>query len=206
MDGRVRIHGISTKEKVAPPAYQLRGPVVAPVSGNNTGTSEYDNVVVYLAGDNLPPGQPVKVEIAQRDRHFEPEMVAIPPGSTVSFPNLDPIFHNVFSLSKVKQFDLGYYPQGRTKAVVFEGSGIVQVYCHLHPNMYAAIVVVGSKWYSQPAADGTFHFKNVPAGKYQLIAWHKTSGRYQSALEVPANGSVPVDIELSVHGSMQARK
>ncbi len=189
-----------------PSAYQPRGPVVSPLHETSLRASEFATVAVYLAGDNLPPGQPVKVDIVQHERRFDPEMVVIPSGSTVSFPNLDPIFHNVFSLSKVKPFDLGYYPQGRTKTVEFEGAGIVQVYCHLHSNMYAAIVVVPNKWYTQPAGDGTFHFKNVPAGKYELIAWHKTLGRYESPVEISAGGSVPVDIELPAHATAQARK
>ncbi len=100
----------------------------------------------------------------QQGSRFDPELIVVPTGSTIQFPNLDPIFHNVFSLSKARKFDLGYYPEGQSRSVKFNDAGVVQVYCHIHANMYAAIVVTDSPWYVKPEADGSFSFSNVPAG------------------------------------------
>lgn len=116
--------------------------------------------------------------IEQRDRRFSPDLVVIPAGASVSFPNFDPIFHNVFSLSKAKSFDLGNYPKGQTRVVSFATPGIVAVYCHLHPNMAATIVVAPNRWAARVDPTGTFTLKDVPPGTYTVLAWHKTAGTF----------------------------
>ena len=133
-------------------------------------------MVVWLEGGSAAPAAPATVVMNQRNARFEPELLVIPVGSSVQFPNADPIFHNVFSLSKAESFDLGYYPRGKSRTVKFDHSGIVQVYCHLHASMYAAIVVTSSPWFGKPAADGSFSFTNVPAGHYRVMAWHRALG------------------------------
>ena len=85
-----------------------------------------------------------------------PDLVVVPVGSTVSFPNMDPIFHNIYSLSKPRTFDLGSYDKGETRKVMFPKPGIVDVYCHLHPNMAATIVVTPNRWYARPDRSGQF--------------------------------------------------
>src|SRR5438874_4270915 len=143
-----------TKRRVTLPAYQLRGaPLKSPLTATLS-VDELSRVAIYLEGPTLSPGKPLHLELKQRNRQFEPDILLAPIGSTVSFPNMDSIFHNVFSLSKAKEFDLGYYPLGQTRFLRFDKPGIVQVYCHLHPNMSAAIVVVPGAWYGQPEADG----------------------------------------------------
>src|SRR5579864_9269030 len=108
---------------------------------------------VYDLRGTAPPRT---VQIDQRNSRFEPDLVVIPVGSTVEFPNDDAIFHNVFSLSGAQPFDLGYYPKSESRTVKFNHAGIVQVYCHIHANMYAAIVVTASPWHGRPMADGAF--------------------------------------------------
>jgi len=125
--------------------------------------------------------------------------VIIPVGSSVSFPNADPIFHNVFSLSGAKKFDLGYYPAGQTRVVKFEQPGVVQVYCHLHPNMYGAIVVVPNRWYTKPGDDGRFWLHDVPEGTYSLVAWHVNAGFFRKEIHVPSTGGIDVVVDLPVH-------
>jgi hypothetical protein len=132
----------------------------------------------------------------QQNRQLEPELLVLPVGSTVNFPNLDPIFHNIFSLSKAQPFDLGYYPKGKTKSVTFPHSGIVQVYCHVHPNMYGAIVVTSSRWFGKPAADGTFSWQDVPPGKYRLMIWQKFAGLFRRDLVIPESGSAGIRIAI----------
>jgi plastocyanin len=155
-------------------------------------------MVVILEGAKQPPGAPVTVVLNQQGSRFDPELIVVPTGSTVQFPNLDPIFHNVFSLSKAHKFDLGYFPQGQSRAVKFTNAGIVQVYCHIHANMYAAIVVTDSPWFAKPLADGGFSFSGVPAGRYRLTAWHKIAGFHRQDVVVPETGSVDVNISVPV--------
>ena len=94
----------------------------------------------------------------------------MPVGSTVSFPNNDPVFHNVFSLSNSKSFDLGNYPKGHTRTVTFTKPGIVFVNCHLHPNMSAAILVSPNQWSTKADKAGHFKLQDVPPGKYTVVA------------------------------------
>ena len=190
-----------TRREVSPLIYNLRG-MTQPVSTRNRDIgNEFDRMVVVLEAQNLPSKPPVTEVIDQKDSHFEPDLVVIPVGSTVQFPNSDPIFHNVFSLSKTQPFDLGFYPQGQSRIVKFNRPGIVQVYCHIHANMYAAIVVTASPWFAKPAADGSFSFPDVPAGRYRLTAWHKVAGFHAIEVNVPERGTVdatirvPVDVE-----------
>jgi hypothetical protein len=107
-------------------------------------------------------------------------------GSAVSFPNFDPIFHNVFSLSKPKTFDLGNYPRGQTRMVTFPKPGIVSVYCHLHPNMAGTVVVTPNQWAARVDASGQFVLADVPPGKYSVVAWHKTGGTFRKTIQVTA--------------------
>lgn len=144
---------------------------------------ERTHVVIYLddpASRSRPAGQPVVME--QKDRRFVPDLLVVPAGATVSFPNLDPIFHNVFSLSKVKSFDLGNYSQGRTRLVAFPKPGIVLVNCRLHSNMSAAIVVTPNRYNAVPDAEGRFTLRNVPPGRHTVVAWHKTAGYFRESV------------------------
>lgn len=145
----------------------------------------------------------------QVNRRFEPDMVVIPTGGTVTFPNMDPIFHNVFSLSKPKSFDLGNYPKGDSRSVTFPKPGIVYVNCHLHPNMAGVIVVTPNAWYSTVPKDGNFSIHDVAPGTYTIVAWHKAAGfirreiRVTGAHENVANFLVPIDPAGIVAGAKQ---
>jgi plastocyanin len=197
LNGRILITKKMTRKRVTLPAYQLRG-VSAPESDISRPLDEYGELVVFLEGNLSGDEQPVRAELKQQSHHFEPQMLVIPVGSSVSFPNADRIFHNVFSLSSVKKFDLGYYPAGQTRVIKFDAPGVVQVYCHLHPNMYAAIVVVPNRWYARPAEDGTFSLKGIPTGRYQVVTWHMSAGFFRRQVQVPANGMVNLDIDIPV--------
>jgi plastocyanin len=191
--GVVEVSGGLTKKRVTLPAYQSRG-LAAPEPGTGP-IDEMSRVVVYLEG-SIGQVRPVTAEIRQRNRRFEPEILAVPQGSTVSFPNSDPVFHNVFSLSKVKSFDLGYYPAGTTRTVRFDQPGAVQVYCHLHSDMSALIVITPNRFYAQPSSGGAFKFTGLPAGWYSVVAWHKSAGLTRKKIEVPEDGGVTVVFEI----------
>ena len=199
IQGRVTIIQGLTKKRVTLPNYQVRGMSVPAKQEGKTSIDEISRVAVYLDVEAMAPTQEAsKVTLGQRNQRFEPELLIVPVGTTVSFPNLDPIFHNVFSLSKPKQFDLGYYPAGETRTVKFGKAGIVQVYCHIHPDMNAAIVVATGTWFAQPGPDGTFVLRDVPGGAYQIVAWHKSAGFFRKEIQVPESGSVAVSFEIPV--------
>jgi plastocyanin len=198
LNGRIVITKQITKKHVSLPAYQLRGAQSALETDNPGDDNEFRDVVVFLEGNLSSAGAPVQAELSQRNRRFDPRLLVIPLGSTVSFPNDDPIFHNVFSLSKAKQFDLGYYPAGQTRVVKFTEAGIVQVYCHLHSNMYAAIVVVPNQWYTRPADDGTFSLTGVRPGRYEMVAWHMSGGYFRKQITMPERGDADVAIQMPV--------
>jgi plastocyanin len=210
--GDVHGHALITrklsKKALSPIVYNLRG-TATPVAPQDTEPeNEFDRMVVILeagkeggAGPSpkmLAPKTPVTEMLNQSRARFEPDLIVVPVGSTVEFPNSDPIFHNVFSLSKAQPFDLGYYPQGQSRTVKFNNPGVVQVYCHIHSNMYAAIVVTASPWFQKPASDGSFSFSNVPAGRYRLTAWHKIAGLHKVDVDVPEAGAADVTIRVPV--------
>lgn len=196
--GEIRGHVIITqgltKKRVTLPTYQLRGTAVKLPSESLPAIDELGRVAVYLEGSGLSTGTPVSLEMKQLEREFAPDIVVVPIGSTISFPNGDPIFHNVFSLSKPKQFDLGFYPAGQTRKVRFDKAGMVQVYCHLHANMNAVILVVPSAWYGRLGPDGNVVLSGVPAGSYDIVGWHKSAGFLRQHIRVPETGSVEVEM------------
>lgn len=156
---------------------------------------ERERVVIYLEGDLPASTGAITAEISQQNRRFVPDTLWIPAGSTVSFPNLDPIFHNVFSLSKPKEFDLGNYPQDHTRTVVFQRPGVVFVNCHLHPNMSAAIVISPNRWGVKAGPDGKFTLAGVPHGSFTIVAWHKTAGLFRQRVTV---GDKPVAVSFFI--------
>ena len=194
--GKIILTKKITKKSVAPVAYNIRGAVVAnrPV----VPSTEYTRMVVVLEGKPGGRPEPVNAVLDQRGGRFEPELLLVPAGSTVSFPNFDPIFHNVFSLSKAKQFDLGYYPEGQTRKVKFEKAGVVQVYCHIHSNMYAAIVITDSPWQAKPNDEGSFSITEVPAGTYQVLIWHNAAGVFRREVQISETGVTPFRLEIPV--------
>jgi Protein of unknown function (DUF2012) len=191
-----------TKKALSPIVYSLRGTATPLAPVESAPVNEFDRMVVFLEPDKdarrYPPKPPVTEILNQQGARFDPDLILVPVGSTVQFPNSDPIFHNVFSLSKAQPFDLGYYPQGQSRTVKFNNPGIVQVYCHIHANMYAAIVVTASPWFQKPAPDGSFSFSDVPAGRYRLTAWHKIAGFHKVNIDVPETGSAEVTIRVPV--------
>jgi plastocyanin len=195
VSGQVIITKRLTKRTLAPIVYNLRGAAPSPAA-DAASVNEFERTVVMLEDAKLSAPAPVTAVISQRNSRFEPDLLVIPAGSTVQFPNFDPIFHNVFSLSSAQPFDLGFYAKSQSRSVKFSRPGIVQVYCHIHSQMYAGIVVTGSPYSAKPAADGSFFFAHVPAGRYHLAAWHKIAGRYQVEIDVPEAGTAIVKINV----------
>jgi hemoglobin len=137
--------------------------------------------------------------IEQRDRQFAPRVLTVPVGSTVSFPNFDGIFHNVFSRSETKPFDLGIYKNGQTRALAFEKEGIVRVGCNLHANMSAVVVVVSAPHYVITDAQGRFAFRSLDPGRYLMRVWSEASeAPHSEEIEIkPAQNSVTLSMEAT---------
>lgn len=147
------------------------------VSGQGTGVTDRSDVVIWLspAGDTPRPRMPQgrRFRIDQQNKRFQPHVLVVPVGSAVDFPNLDPIFHNVFSLFDGKRFDLGLYEAGTTRGVNLTRAGVCYVFCNIHPEMSAVVVAVDSPYYAASAANGSFAIADVPPGRYRLSVWHE---------------------------------
>jgi plastocyanin len=208
--GTIQIKAKLTKRRVTPSVsiYQ-RGEAVDLGKDPAQDPLEFEQsrVVVYLEGPgpaDSAPSNPAKFKIEQLNRRFAPDLLVVPVGSTVSFPNMDPIFHNLFSLSKPKSFDLGSYDQGESRDVFFPKPGIVEIYCHLHPNMAATIVVTPNRWYAKPDRTGQYQIPDVPPGKYTVVAWHKSAGFFRKEIVVESGHDSKVDFFIPINAPEEA--
>ena len=194
--GKITLDRKMVKQSFTRTVYDLRGVAVPETPPGTRQSGPFGRVAIWLEPGNSSAVRPIEARMGQKGRHFEPELLIIPAGSKVSFPNLDPIFHNIFSLSRAQSFDLGYYSEGKTRDVIFQKEGIVQVYCHVHPEMYGVIVVTSSKWTGHPSPDGSFSWPDVPAGKYRLMVWQRSAGLLHKSITIPQSGSVQVEVKL----------
>jgi plastocyanin len=185
--------------RVASPAE--RRPTVADVGTPAAALDVSDRLksVVYL--DSAPRGAFEQVEtpravMDQRGERFAPHVLAITTGTIVDFPNSDRIYHNVFSLSKTRQFDLGRYAAGHSKPVRFDRAGVVRVFCEIHSHMNAFILVFSHPFYSLTDNDGRYRIDNVPPGAYNVIAWNEGVSSEARPVVVPDGGVGELDFTL----------
>jgi plastocyanin len=139
-----------------------------------------------------------QVKLAQRKKQFEPRLSIVSVGSTVDFPNFDRVFHNVFSLSTAKSFDLGLYRKGKSKTVRFDHPGLVQVYCNIHPHMAAYLMIVDSDHYSTAATDGVMTIRRIPAGRRTVKGWNVRGGMWTRRVTVRPARTTTVTVELDI--------
>jgi plastocyanin len=191
---------------LAPIAATLAVGLVGDVSGRltlldkgNRPAEDVGQAVVWLEGGGASPA-PAQAEITTADKAFTPHVLVVPVGSTVSFPNHDPFNHNVFSLSEEQPFDLGLYGRGETRSVRFTRPGIIRVYCNVHAQMSALVVVRDGPYVAQPAGDGSFTIGKVPPGRYVLHAWHERASEITQPLDVPAGGVDALTLTLDASG------
>jgi plastocyanin len=136
--------------------------------------SDYSGVVVWLErSGNAPQLSTQHVKMLQRDKTFEPHVLAITVGTTVDFPNLDPIFHNAFSRYDGQLFDIGLYPPGKSRSIRFTRPGFVRVFCNIHSTMSAVIAVMDTTLFAVTRQDGRFEIDGVPEGAYELRLFHE---------------------------------
>lgn len=159
----------------------------------------FANVVLYLqsvpGGPSLPRRAP---QMRQFEERFMPHVLPVVVGSTVRFPNDDPIYHNVFSLSRARTFDLGRYSRGNSKDVLFPSAGLIQVFCHIHADMSGFILVLDNPFFVQPDADGRFTLEGVPPGEYRLVAWHERVRPNVTMVRVAPGGVTRVNVAIPI--------
>ena len=153
--------------------------------------------MVYLRGAPraaVAPGAPEI--ISQQDTAFVPALLTVSPGATVDFANEDPFFHNVFSYSQAKRFDLGRFPAGESKSVTFEETGIVKVYCEVHDFMRAVVLVLDTPYHSPVSEDGSFTIRGVPPGTYEMVAWHADFDEQIIPVTITGGETATVEVTL----------
>lgn len=153
------------------PAAVLQGKVEL-ADSKKKGTSE--GVVIWLEPVSAPAApSPGRFVLDQKNKRFLPHVLAVPVGSQVDFPNHDPIFHNAFSSFAGQPFDTGLYAPGTSQRITFRRPGVVRVFCNIHAQMSAVIVVVPSSHFATSSANGAFRMDNVPPGEYTLKIFHE---------------------------------
>jgi plastocyanin len=192
------IRGRVTLRTVAP--MSERRPTVAELgTPRERDISDRLRSVVYL--ESAPRGaferiEPGRVVMDQRNETFVPHLLAVTTGTIVDFPNGDPFYHNVFSLSKAARFDLGRYPSGKLKSVQFTRPGIVRVFCEIHSHMNAYILVFSHPFFAVTDDAGRFRIENIPPGTYNVIAWNEGTGSEPKPVTVPDGGTSEADFTL----------
>src|SRR5262249_34781040 len=177
------------------PAGSVAGQVTVRRQGQPIDAS---GVVAYVVGFDEPPPARV-VEIRQREKRFIPELVGITAGQSVSFPNAHPFYPNVLPPSAAHKFDPGQCPQGETQAKRFPTIGVVDVFCNIHPQMAATILVLPNRRFARVAADGSFRIDGVPPGRWTVYAWRRgVTEPASAAVEVGAGGAAQGELLLDV--------
>jgi plastocyanin len=142
------------------------------------------DVVVWLEAPSAPRPPERRFVVHQRNMQFVPRVLAAPVGSTVDLPNNDRVFHNVFSFTNGKPFDLGLYPTGASKRITLDRAAVNRLYCNIHPHMAAYIVAVDSPYYATSDRSGGFAMPDVPAGRYTYHAWRSGAGAMTGVVTV----------------------
>ena len=209
----VLIGGVLAAAPRAPEAGNVRGRVQQPAS---TAHDEHrptvgdldqaahapidrSRAVVYIdaaprqAFDALPAG---RVRLDQRNQTFEPHLLAVTVGTTVDFPNDDPMFHNVMSLARGNAFDLGRYPRGQSKSKRFDTPGIVPVVCDIHAHMSAYILVFSHPFFAITDAEGRYSIPNIPSGTYTLKVWSELGTVEGKRITIVDGTTVDTDFQV----------
>ncbi len=162
--------------------------------------AELRDFVVYIDAptQEKKPPQPVIKTITQMGVTFTPRVMPIMAGTVIEWPNYDDIYHNVFSISEAKQFDLELYKSPEIKRVPFDKPGRVDVFCSIHTTMNCVILVLENPWFSLSDAKNHYTITNVPPGTYNLKAWHERLPTVTKQITVPDNGDVKIDFTLGI--------
>lgn len=189
--------------RAAPPGGRVVGTVrITEADGRPAAGAD---AIVYITGFTEPPAGAI-AQIEQKGRRFHPELVAVTVGDKVAFPNRDPFLHNVFSQSPPRKFDLGSFKKGESKDREFTNPGVVEVYCNIHPEMAATILVLPNRRHTRVGPDGKFAIDGVPPGTWTVFAYTRRAPRPVSAkITVTAGADTAIDLAIA-RGAEQAHK
>ncbi len=155
------------------------------------------DVVVFLRAQSPAASAPDStVKIVQRNRTIVPHVTTIQTGTRVDFPNEDVVSHNLFSLSRGNRFNLGRYPPRESRSLVFENPGLVRLFCDIHAEMAAVILVLDTRYFARPNPDGRYRISGVPAGRYSVVAWHESARPDSTVVVVTHQGVVTADFHI----------
>ena len=196
IEGQVLLSTTLTSRRPRFRIYSDPGPGARPPAKEG---EEMRNVVLYVQHATVPTGaDPARATVAQRDEQFQPHVAPVYRGATVDFPNADDVFHNVFSLSSAKTFDLGRFPKGSSKSVEFDKSGTVQVFCHIHSDMSAIVLVLDNPYFATPTDAGKYAIEGVPPGDYTVIGWHERIKPIARTVHVVAGETARLDFNIPI--------
>jgi len=208
IEGRVEVSRALTTRRprfriYAEPGAGARPPAPAPADED-----ERRNIVVYIARvpSAATPAPTERAALRQRGERFAPHILPVLRGTTVDFPNDDALFHNVFSLSRAKEFDLGRYPRGTSRSTTFERAGAVQVFCHIHSDMSAVVLVLDNPYYAMPDAEGRYSIPGLPPGDYTIVAWHDRIRPITHRLHLGPGQLARVDFTIPLPAADAARE
>ena len=192
----------STSSSSSSSSGKSSGERVGVVSGRVEGRAgALKEAYVYVDMAKGSSGRGHTLEIKQKDKQFWPQTAVVQKGTNIVFPNMDSVFHNVFSTSGRNSFDLGSYRQGDTpRSVVLTTPGVVEVFCNIHSKMNANILVVPGPLYTKVGADGSYRIENVPVGSRKIVAWSPNAKPAQQKIDVAASGG-QANFTLDVEGA-----
>ncbi len=199
--GTVRLGPWLSQRRKRVSLYPELRPAAAP-QGDHRVEAELTNVVVYLENaPTLEGGRPVPAgpfRMEQVGETFVPHVLPVVAGSTVEFVNADPIYHNVFSLSKAASFDLGRFPRGSSRSVRFDEPGIIKVFCHIHSDMSAVILVLDHPYFARPDVEGKFSMPGIPAGRYTVTGWHERARPIRREVTIEPSGRAEISLAIPI--------
>jgi plastocyanin len=179
-----------------PPTGRIEGKVTLLEGGRPR--ADASNVVVWIEATKVDDRPASALTMTSEHKRFTPRVVAVEAGRAVTFPNQDPIFHNVFSVSGENKFDLGLYRSGRSKERTFAAPGLVRVYCNIHPQMVGYVRVVDSSFFTVTGVDGAFAFDGVPTGSRVVRAWCEPGGETSGPVVVRSRQTTPAALSFDV--------
>lgn len=189
--GRVEIRSAPPSARMERGARYRTGSAPKASESKAPESDERKNVVIYLEDPTLPssPADDATATLDQVDVMFVPHVLAVQKGTKVNVVNHDKVYHNVFSLSGPKKFNIGRRPAGEAVPVRFDNAGVIQIFCDIHSQMSAFIIVLENRYYAQPGEDGTYTIMDVPPGTYTLKVWHERYAAPAQRVTVDAAGT-----------------
>ena len=194
----MRLTALSVSLALTCPAPALAGTVQGRLELVERGGKAGDptQVLVWVEGPRVAPENPPVARIRMKAKEFVPHLVVVPLGGKVEFPNQDPILHNAFSMTSENRFDLDLYKKPNSRTWTPRAPGVVRVYCNIHPQMSAIVVVRDNPYWTFAAADGRFTIPDVPDGRWLVKAWYDRAGEVSARVTVAGEAAISVDLTL----------